>query len=87
MSTLGFNEAMDLMRRPEARLIHTTGRGGGWYVSTTGRGGGWYVSTGGEVTDVVATKIVNHPLIRGGHDELFPDLHQTWRMIDERGKS
>jgi hypothetical protein len=68
--SLSYDAAMTLMRRPDARLVRMNGRGGGYYV--TG---------GGPVGDVVAVKIIAHPLVRGGKDGLFPNHDQTWRMI------
>jgi hypothetical protein len=71
MKVLAYDKAMALMRRPDTRLIQTHG----------GRGAGYYVVPGGPVEDLVATKIMAHPLVRGGRDGLFPGHDQTWRML------
>jgi hypothetical protein len=70
---LTYDQAMASMRQPDARLVQMHG----------GRGGGYYVvgHDAGRVEDVVADKIKNHPLVRGGHDGLWPGHHQTWRMV------
>ena len=67
---LSYDAAMTAMRKPEARLVQMRGRAGGWYVIP-----------GGEVSAAVANRIIDHPLVRGGRDGLFPSMDQTWRMV------
>jgi hypothetical protein len=67
---LKFNKAMDLMRRPETRLVKTNRDNSHVY----------YVIPGGRVSDEVAKQIVSHPLVREGKDGMWPGLSQTWRI-------
>jgi hypothetical protein len=69
---LPFDRAMELRRRPGTRLVHMHGGTQGFYVVR-----------GGPVEPAVANRIIAHPLVRGGKDDLFPGHDQTWRMIDE----
>jgi hypothetical protein len=72
MKTLGYDRAIEAMRKPEARL-----------VKMNGRQATYFVVPGGPVERAVADKVMNHPLVRAGHDGLFPDHDQTWRMITD----
>ena len=67
---IGFNRAMDLMRKPEARLLRTHSDGGSAF----------YVVPGGYVPPDTAREIINHPLVRASEDSLFPGMSQTWRL-------
>ena len=40
----------------------------------------WFIIPGGQVTDVVADRIKQHPTVVGQKDGLFPHHDQTWRM-------
>ena len=75
--TLGYARAIEAMRRPETRLVRMNN-------GQTGGGFAFYVVPGGRVEDSVADQIVAHPLVRAGHDGLFPGHDQTWRMIADR---
>jgi len=67
---LKFNKAMDLMRRPQTRLIQTNVNNNPTY----------YVVPGGRVSDDVAKQIINHPSVRAAGDAMWPGLSQTWRI-------
>jgi hypothetical protein len=64
------NRAMDLLRRPDARLVQTNGP----------RGPQYWIVPGDRVDPKVAEKIREHPQVKGGGDSLFPEMNQTWRM-------
>ena len=71
---LTYARAIEAMRRPGTRLVQTQGgRDAGYYVVPPGR----------RVEDSVAAKIMNHPLVRAGHDALFPGMSQTWTMLSD----
>jgi hypothetical protein len=40
----------------------------------------WFIVPGGSVSDIVASKILDHPSVIGGNDGLFPQHDQTWSM-------
>jgi hypothetical protein len=65
-----FNRAIDILRRPDTRMIKQNHNGRTQY----------YIVPGGRVDDETAQKIKNHPLVRAGRDRLFPGLDQTWRI-------
>jgi len=69
-TTLGYDRAIELMRRPEVRLVQMHGRATGFYI----------LPGGGPVERTVADKIIAHPFVRAGRDGLFPNHSQTWRM-------
>jgi len=69
-SELKFNKAMDLMRRPQTRLIQTN-------VSNKPT---YYVVPGGRVSDDVAKQIIIHPRVRAAGDAMWPGLSQTWQI-------
>jgi hypothetical protein len=66
---LTHEEALDLMKTG-SRLVKIIGRGGAM----------WFVIPGGQVTDVIADQIKQHPAVVGQKDGLFPHHDQTWRM-------
>ena len=66
------NDAMDAMRRPDARLIQT--------FSYYGKPDYWIAPSGGRVEQKIAEQIISHPQVIGAKDALFPGHHQTWRM-------
>ena len=70
--TKRFQKAMDLMRRPDARLIktHTSNGGCAHYIAP---GGGY-------VEPEVAEQIKNNPLVTASEDGMWPGLSQTWRI-------
>jgi hypothetical protein len=72
-SPIRYEKAIELMRRPDARLLrmHNGSNGVAYYV----------VPGGFPVEPATAVKIVDHPNVRGGADGLFPGHEQTWRMI------
>jgi hypothetical protein len=70
-SELKFKKAMDLMRRPETRLIQTNINN----VPT------YYVVPGGRVSNDVAKAIIDHPCVRAAGDAMWPGLSQTWRLV------
>jgi hypothetical protein len=74
-----FNDAMDAMRRPDARLIQT--------FSYYGKPDYWIAPSGVRLEQKIAEQIISHPQVIGGKDALFPGHHQTWRMrpADDRG--
>ena len=65
-----FNDAMDAMRKPNARMIQT---------NCHGRSDFW-ITGGIRVEPDVAKRVIAHPQVVGGKDALFPGHHQTWRM-------
>ena len=69
--TTRFHKAMDLMRRPNARLIKTHASNGGC---------AHYIAPGGYVEPEVAEQIKRHPLVTAGEDGMWPGLSQTWRI-------
>jgi hypothetical protein len=71
-SPIRYEKAIELMRRPGARLLRMHNRSNGVE---------YYVEPGGPVEPATAVKIMDHPNVRGGADGLFPGLEQTWRMI------
>jgi len=79
MAISKLNDAMDLMRRPDTRLIQT---------NYHGRPDFWITPSGGRVEPDIAKGIIAHPQVIGGRDALFPGYHQTWRMRrdDDRGR-
>jgi hypothetical protein len=70
---IGIKKAIELMRRPETRLVkmHTSG---------SPNGIAHYLIPGGYVEPDVAEKIKAHPLVCAGEDGLFPNCGQTWRL-------
>ena len=69
-----YARAIEAMRRPGNRLVQMHGgRDAGYYILPSGR----------RVEDSVAAKIMNHPLVRAGHDALFPGMSQTWAMLND----
>ena len=71
---LDYARAIEAMRRRGTRLVQMHG----------GRDAGYYiVPPGMRVEDSVAAKIMNHPLVRAGHDALFPGMSQTWAMLND----
>jgi hypothetical protein len=70
---LKFHQALDLMRRRDARLIQTNIKDRCEY---------WIVP-GGRIEPKVAEKIRTHPQVRAGKDGMFPGLDQTWRIGGE----
>lgn len=69
MKPLGYDEAIEAMRKPDARVVKMNGE--------------HYVVPGGRIERAAATKVMSHPLVRAGHDGLFPGHDQTWRMIND----
>jgi hypothetical protein len=69
-SELKYNTAIDLMHRPETRLVKTNGDGGDVY----------YIVPGGRVGKAVAKQIMAHPLVKAAEDGMWPGLSQTWRL-------
>jgi len=67
-----FQKAMDLMRRPDARLIKTH--------TSTGGCAHYIAPGGGYVEPEVAEQIKNHPLVTASEDGMWPGLSQTWRI-------
>jgi hypothetical protein len=67
---LKFKRAMDLMRRPETRLIQTN----------IGNEPTFYIVPGGRVSNDVAKAIIDHPLVHAAGDALWPGHSQTWRI-------
>jgi hypothetical protein len=73
-ASLAYARAIEAMRRPGTRLVQMHGgRDAGYYILPSGR----------RVEDSVAAKIMNHPLVRAGHDALFPGMSQTWAMLSD----
>jgi hypothetical protein len=66
------NDAMDAMRRQDARLIQT--------FSYYGKPDYWISPAGGRVEPDIAKRIIDDPQVVGGKDALFPGHHQTWRV-------
>jgi hypothetical protein len=62
MHTIKFNRAIDLMRKPDSRMIKQNHSGRTQY----------YIVPGGAVDDQTAQKIKDHPLVHAGKDGLFP---------------
>ena len=45
-----------------------------------GSGVGWYIVPGGEVSEKVATKLLEDPDVQPSADGLFPGISQTFKM-------
>jgi hypothetical protein len=69
MSKIPFNRAIDLLRKPDTRMIKQ---------NCNGRTQHFMVPGG--LVDQVAQKIKDHPQVRAGKDGLFPGHEQTWRI-------
>jgi len=68
---IGFLKGLDMMRRPEVRLIKTKSANGDVY----------YLVPGGYVEPKTAEKLIQHPQVRGAEDGLLPGFSQTWRFV------
>jgi hypothetical protein len=69
------NGALNLMRKPGARLVcHHNSRGDAQY----------YIVPGGALDSAIAEAVKNHPQVGGGQDGLWPGLDQTWRLVKAR---
>ena len=66
-----FYKAMDLMRRPGARLIKT---------HTSNGGCAHYIAPGGYIEPEVAEQIKSDPSVVAGEDGMWPGHSQTWRI-------
>jgi hypothetical protein len=63
------NYAADLMREGRSLMqMHS------------GNGVGWYIVPGGEVTEKVATALLERPDVQPNADGLFPGISQTFKM-------
>lgn len=67
-----YHRALDVMRKPDARLIQTNGNGGRLNYSIA--------PYGVQLEPEVAKRIINHPQVVGGKDCMWPGLDQTFRM-------
>ena len=67
---IGLRKALDMMRKPEVRLIKTKSANGDVY----------YLVPGGYVEPKTAEKLIQHPQVRGAEDGMWPGLSQTWRI-------
>jgi len=67
---IGLRKALDMMRKPEVRLIKTRSANGDVF----------YISPGGYVEPTTAKKLIQHPQVRGAEDGLWPGMSQTWRI-------
>jgi hypothetical protein len=65
------NKTLDVMRKPDARMIQTNHNGCPDYG---------IVPYGVRVEAHIARQIINHPQVVGSKDSLFPGMDQTWRM-------
>jgi len=74
VAKIGLQRALDLMRRPNARLVRM-------HSNSKVNGVEYFVVPGGPVELETAEKIKAYPLVRGDGDALFPGLDQTWRMV------
>jgi len=63
---ISFGKALDMMRKPEVRLIKT--------------GGVYSLDPGGYVEPKTAEKLMQHPQVRGAEDGLLPGMSQIWRI-------
>jgi hypothetical protein len=67
--SIKYDRAVDLMRSG-SRLCKMHANGGSEH----------FMVPGGRITDAVAARIKEHPLICSGQDGLFPGLNQTWKL-------
>jgi hypothetical protein len=67
-----FLKAMNLMRRPDARLIQMNVRNKWEY---------WIAPSGVRVKPKIAEQIKSHQQVKGGADAMWPGLDQTWRIV------
>jgi hypothetical protein len=75
MNKLTLYNALDLLRRRDARMIQTNVRDRVEY---------WLTPSGIRVKDEIAAQIKAHPGIRAGKDGMFPGMDQTWRWAGSR---
>ena len=71
---LKLNRALDLLRRPDHRLV----------LMHTHRGPAYFVVPGGPVTDKDALAIIARPDVRALDDGLFPGCAQSWRLKNDQ---
>jgi hypothetical protein len=72
-NALTYDRAIACLQRSNARKMRVNGRGSGYYIVP-----------GGPVDDQVAVRILSHPSIRSGHDGLWTDQPQTWRLLSNK---
>ena len=72
---LTFHKALDLLRRPDARMVQTNIDGD--------RCEYWIVPGGHRIEPKLAAQLKVHPQVSGGKDCLFPNLDQTYRVGGE----
>jgi hypothetical protein len=73
LEEIGLKKALELMRKPETRLVKM-------FTDASREGFAHYVIPGGLVGPTTAEKIKKHPLVHASKDGLFPDHDQTWRL-------
>ena len=72
-NALRLRQAVDLLHRPDTRLM----------VMHTRDGDEFYIVPGGRVDARDALKILERPDVRSFDDGLFPGHSQQWRMLRE----
>jgi hypothetical protein len=72
--TMPYAKATDLLRQPGFLLMQ-------FNSNNVKRGREYYVVPGGRVTDDVAEKILQHPLIHEVDGGLFPGHPQSWSLF------
>lgn len=73
---IGYRQALDLMGKPDARLVKMRAEG-------SASGFAYYVVPGGYVEPDTAQKIKDHPFVQAMEDGLFPGHDQTWRLLTD----
>jgi hypothetical protein len=73
LKEIGLKRALQLMRKPETRLVKM-------FTQRSHEGFAHYVIPGGYVGSATAEKIKQHPLVWASKDGLFPGHDQTWRL-------
>jgi hypothetical protein len=76
---LTLHKALDLLRRPDARMIMTNGNGD----ERNRRSEYWITPACICVPPSLAHQIKDHPQVTGGKDGMWPDHDQTWRIGGE----
>jgi hypothetical protein len=76
MSKRPIDKALDLMRKPDAKLVrlHSNSGGAGFYV--------W--PDGGRIPDEIAQLLIERGDVQPHDSGLFPGHPQSWRLGDRR---
>jgi hypothetical protein len=68
------------VRMTSAKAADLMRAGGVLTRLNTNHGPRWYIVPGGEVTDKIATELLERPDVQPNGDGLFPGISQTFRL-------